>query len=140
MIHIFHPSMSCFQHYLYMEHYVKSGKNRKCNGLKFNTNYSFQIQWWYVSGKTSITIGLQFGKGISHDKYHVEETSNTSDITVSTLTVRSVHSEDEGMYRCVIRIPRIAYPAWPKENGFIYIQGMIINCQCTGISQSVLIS
>ncbi|XP_071175413.1 uncharacterized protein [Mytilus edulis] len=80
------------------------------------------IQWWYVSGKKSIAIGLQFGKGISHDKYHVEETSNTSDITVSTLIVRSVHSEDEGMYRCVIRIPRVAYPAWPKENGFIYIQ------------------
>ncbi|CAG2238666.1 unnamed protein product [Mytilus edulis] len=80
------------------------------------------IQWWYVSGKKSIAIGLQFGKGISHDKYHVVETSNTSDITVSTLTVRSVHSKDEGMYRCVIRIPRVAYPAWPKENGFIYIQ------------------
>ncbi|CAC5421725.1 unnamed protein product [Mytilus coruscus] len=80
------------------------------------------IQWWFVSGKKSIAIGLQLGKGISHEKYHIEETSNTSDITVSTLTVRSVHFEDEGMYRCVIRIPRVAYPAWPKENGFIYVQ------------------
>lgn len=96
--------------------------------------YRFQIQWWFVSGKTSIAIGLTLGIYASSTKYLVEETSNTNNITISTLTVKSVSHDDEGLYRCVVRIPRVPYPAWPKEDGFIHVTGILLKVLKDSIS------
>ena len=86
--------------------------------------YRFKIQWWFVSGKKSIAIGLTLGIYVSSTKYLVEETTNTNKITISTLTVKSVSHDDEGLYRCVVRIPRVPYPAWPKTDGIIHVTGI----------------
>lgn len=95
--------------------------------LKIRLFHLFQIQWWNVSAKLSIALGLNLQDGAPRNKYHVEEMSNSLNETVSTLSVRSIDVPDEGMYRCVLIIPGKFYPAWPKSSGFWKIIGTIIN-------------